>query len=96
MQKEVFENLSVIPSNINLAGAEIELIGVEEKEESVNFLIESNMDSLMRAEEKSYIQKGALSSLFQFLPLLCVSLGMLIYCIAIILVSLSHISSLFQ
>lgn len=71
-------------------------IGVEEKEESVNFLIESNMDSLMRAEEKSYIQKGALSSLFQFLPLLCVSLGMLIYCIAIILVSLSHISSLFQ
>ena len=32
MQKEVFENLSVIPSNINLAGAEIELIGVDEKE----------------------------------------------------------------
>lgn len=71
-------------------------IGVEEKEESVNFLIESNMDSLMQAEEKSYIRKGGLSSLFQFIPLLCVSLGMLIYCVAIILVSLSRISSLFQ
>ena len=32
IQKEVIENLSVLPSNINLAGAEIELIGVEEKE----------------------------------------------------------------
>lgn len=28
----VFENLSLLPSNVNLAGAEIELIGVEEKE----------------------------------------------------------------
>ena len=32
MKKEVFENLSIVPSNVNLAGAEIELIGVEEKE----------------------------------------------------------------
>ena len=30
--KEVYENLSVIPSNINLAAAEIELIEFEEKE----------------------------------------------------------------
>lgn len=28
----VFENLSLIPSNVELAGAEIELIGIEEKE----------------------------------------------------------------
>lgn len=28
----VFENLSLLPSNVNLAGAEIELIGIEEKE----------------------------------------------------------------
>lgn len=27
-----FDNLSLIPSNVNLAGAEIELIGVEDKE----------------------------------------------------------------
>ena len=32
LQKEVIENLSILPSNVNLAGAEIELIGVEEKE----------------------------------------------------------------
>jgi len=32
IQKEVFENLDIISSNINLAAAEIELIGVEEKE----------------------------------------------------------------
>lgn len=30
--ENVFENLSVLPSNINLAAAEIELIGIEEKE----------------------------------------------------------------
>ena len=32
LQADVFENLSVLPSNVNLAGAEIELIGVDEKE----------------------------------------------------------------
>lgn len=32
MQTDVFENLSLLPSNINLSGAEIELIGIEEKE----------------------------------------------------------------
>jgi len=30
--KDVFENLSCIPSNVNLAAAEIELIGLEDKE----------------------------------------------------------------
>lgn len=32
MIEEVIENLSMIPSNVNLSGAEIELIGIEEKE----------------------------------------------------------------
>lgn len=32
LQSNVIDNLSVLPSNVNLAGAEIELIGVEEKE----------------------------------------------------------------
>lgn len=32
LQTDVLENLALIPSNVNLAGAEIELIGVEDKE----------------------------------------------------------------
>lgn len=71
-------------------------VGADQQEESISFMIESNMDSLMHAEEKSYELKGDLSSLFQFLPLLVVSIGMLIYCAAIILVSLSRISALFE
>lgn len=71
-------------------------IGADQKEESIRFMMESNMEQLMKAEEKSYEQKGGLSSLLQFLPLLVTSLGMLIYCVAIIIVSLSHISALFQ
>lgn len=30
--KQVFENLDIMPSNVNLAGAEIDLIGVEDRE----------------------------------------------------------------
>lgn len=36
------ENLSLIPSNVNLAGAEIELIGIEEKE----FILKKNIDRI--------------------------------------------------
>lgn len=32
IQRNVLDNLSVLPSNVDLAGAEIELIGIEEKE----------------------------------------------------------------
>lgn len=32
LQTNIIENLSLLPSNVNLAGAEIELIGIEEKE----------------------------------------------------------------
>jgi len=71
-------------------------IGADQKEDSINFMIEANMDSLMQSEEKRYEMKGGLSTLFQFLPLLLVSIGMLIYCIAIIIVSLACISSLFE
>lgn len=71
-------------------------VGADQQEESIRFMIESNMDSLMKAEEKSYERKGDLSSLFQFLPLLVVSIGMLIYCIAIVLVSLKRIGALFE
>ena len=37
-----FENLSLLPSNVNLAGAEIELIGVEEKE----FILKKAVDQI--------------------------------------------------
>lgn len=40
--ENVYENLSVIPSNINLAAAEIELIGVEEKE----FILKKALDQV--------------------------------------------------
>lgn len=32
IQIDILENLSIIPSNVNLSGAEIELIGIEDKE----------------------------------------------------------------
>lgn len=32
MQVNIFDNLSLLPANVNLAGAEIELIGIEDKE----------------------------------------------------------------
>jgi chromosome partitioning protein len=41
----VFENLSLLPSNVNLAGAEIELIGIEEKEYILKKEIEKVRDN---------------------------------------------------
>ncbi len=71
-------------------------IGIEPQEESVSFLIETNLNSLMHAEEKSYEQKGGASLLLPHLPLFVVSFAMLLYCVAIIMISLSHISRLFE
>ena len=42
IQKEVFENLDIIPSNINLAAAEIELIDVEDKQ----FILKKAVDEV--------------------------------------------------
>ena len=42
IQASIVENLDVIPSNINLSGAEIELISIEDKE----FLLKNILDSL--------------------------------------------------
>lgn len=42
LQEEIFENLAIIPSNVNLAGAEIELVGVEEKE----YLLKKALDPI--------------------------------------------------
>ena len=40
--KDKFENLSIIPSNINLSGAEVELIDLDQKE----FLLKEKLDSI--------------------------------------------------
>lgn len=42
IQKEVIENLDIICSNINLSGAEIELIGVEKKE----YILKKHIDKV--------------------------------------------------
>ena len=42
LQKDTIENLSVIPSNVNLAGAEIELIGIEDKE----YILKNHIDKI--------------------------------------------------
>ena len=43
--KDVLDNLSLLPSNVNLAGAEIELIGVEDKEYILRKQIHAIRDS---------------------------------------------------
>ena len=42
--KDVVENLDLIPSNINLSGAEIELVGIDDKE----FILKGITDKLRR------------------------------------------------
>lgn len=42
LQSEVLEKLSVLPSNVNLAGAEIELIGIEDKE----FILKNHIEKV--------------------------------------------------
>lgn len=42
--KNVVENLDLIPSNVNLSGAEIELIGIEEKE----YILKKSVDKVRR------------------------------------------------
>ena len=42
LQPEIFENLSILPANINLAGAEIELISAENKE----YLLKNTLDEV--------------------------------------------------
>ena len=42
IMENVYENLSLIPSNVNLAGAEIELVGIEGRE----FLLKKQVDTI--------------------------------------------------
>lgn len=42
IRKNIYDNLSIIPSNVNLTGAEIELIGIEDKE----YILKKHIDSI--------------------------------------------------
>lgn len=59
-------------------------------------IIETNMDFLTEAEKKSIEVKSDTSTLYQFLPIMITSVGMLTYCVAIVIVSLSQILLLFN
>jgi chromosome partitioning protein len=43
--RDVVENLDLIPSNVNLSGAEIELVGIEDKEYILRNLVDQVKDS---------------------------------------------------
>ena len=64
--------------------------------EVMKVIIESNMTLLSEAEERSIAQKGDMSALVNFIPMFVVSLGMIVYCAALVMVSLSRIWSIFD
>lgn len=70
--------------------------GAGKNNDTLHFLIETNMESLIDAERKSYEAKGDASIIFQLLPMLIVTLAMLVYSVAIILLTLSRILNLFN
>lgn len=59
-------------------------------------IIESNMTLLSDAEKRSIAQKGDFSALYNFVPLFIVTLGMIAYCVALVLVSLAHVWLMFE
>ncbi len=66
-------------------------IGASTKVEVMHFIIENNMDILTEAEKKAIEMKSDRSALYQFLPILITSAGMLTYCVAILFVSLEQV-----
>lgn len=71
-------------------------IGAQTKAEVMHYIIENNMDILTEAEKKSIEMKSDMSSLYQLLPLLITSAGMLMYCIAIMIVSMGEVLQLLE
>lgn len=71
-------------------------IGTSTKSEVMHFIIENNMEILTDAEKKAIEMKADTSSLYQFLPFLITSGAMLMYCIAILMVSLSHVLQMLE
>ena len=70
LQPEIFENLSILPSNVNLAGAEIELVGVEGKEYLLkNALDEIKGDTVLVPIQCEYYALEGLSQLMHTIDL---------------------------
>ena len=60
----------------------------------MKFILDNNMELLTEAEKKSIDQKGDASGVFEYLPVLIISMGMLVYMIALMVVALTQIWSL--
>lgn len=71
-------------------------VGTGGNGEVMRFIIETNMELLTEAEKKSIEMKADTSTMYQFVPMFITSIGMLIYCVALMLLSLSQIWSLFE
>lgn len=90
-------------ADFNIAGVETAMrklyslsVGTGGDAEVMKVIIETNLTFLAKAEEKSIANKGDMSALVNFIPMIIVSLGMMAYCAALILVSLSRIWAMFS
>lgn len=71
-------------------------VGTGGNDDVMNFIIDTNMKLLTDAERSNIETKGDMTELYQFLPLLVVSVGIMIYCAAIMFVSFAQIMDLLQ
>ena len=62
----------------------------------MKFIIENNMELLTEAEKNSIELKGDVSSLAQYIPAVVMTFTMIVYCVALIVVSFSEISGMLQ
>lgn len=65
------------------------------KVDVMNEIIKSNMKLLVKAEKDKIARKGDFSEVFQTIPVVFVSLGMMAYCIAMIYVVILYIIAMF-
>lgn len=71
-------------------------VGTGGSSDVMKFIIDSNMELLTEAERKSIEMKSDTSTLYQFFPILVTSAGMLMYCLAILIVSLGQVLQFLQ
>lgn len=59
-------------------------------------IIDSNMTLLIEAEKRNIAQRGDMSALYNFVPLFIVTMGMIAYCVALVMLSLAQVWTLFE